>query len=563
MRTPFSPLSALSILTGALLVAGPAAARDFSGSNIGRYDDGPWDRGTNIAVSTLTDQDVLRGNADGTFRADTLLNRAEFVTIVMRLVDNVGPSATKSCFPDVSPDAWYAQDVCDAKVLGYVRGNARDDVAPERWRFEPGRSIQYEEALKILSEIFAIQVSGSTEGDRWYEPYVRAANQFEINLPDMRPGDMITRGEMARLAVAYQAYVEGELDALRDAEAGRSSSSSSSSSSSRSSQSSSRSSVSSSSSSRSSQSSLSSTSTDPGTDTSVRSNILVLGETTPILAGVKFFSNNEPVRAEEISITLNGSVQSLSMIRVYDSSGTLLGNATRDNVSGSVFTLRLNPNAFLVPRRLDTSVYLRGVLKEFDAGGVSGEIIEVNSVSLKGNGDWSNDGYNITSTDTFQASETARAAITGVTNTGLSTSALTPGTSQLLAQFRFDAMEGDSQAQVRITALDFRIEGTGVNLSNVKLRTEGSDEVLNCSNTSTTITCTGIPASLGTVDLQKVIRVYADVALNTSVTNPSLRITINDPGTISMGGDVTWTDGTNTFEWVPMDTPVVRGTLFN
>lgn len=555
MTHSFRPLSALTIAIGASLAVTSAFARDFSGSNIGWYGDGPWDRETNIAVSVLTDQNVLRGNDDGTFRADTLLNRAEFVTIAMRLSPNTGVSASRGCFPDVSPDAWYAQDVCDAKVVGYVRGNARDDVTPDRWRFEPGRSIQYEEALKILSEIFAVSVTGSTEGDRWYEPYVRAANQFEIGLEGLRPGDVITRGEMARLAVAFQAYVEGELDELRAAEAGTSSSSS------RSSQSSSRSSSSSSSvvSSRSS----SSVSVDPRTDTSVESNILVLGETSPILAGVKFFSNNEPIQADQIVITLNGSAQSLSLIRVYLSNGVLLGNAVRDSAGSAVFTLNLDEDDFLLPRRVDTSVYLRGVLKEFEEGGTSGEVIEVNNVTLRGFGDWSSDAYASTSTDTFPASETARAAITGMTNTGSANAALTAGAGQLLAQFRVNAVEGDSQAQVRITALNLRIEGSGVSLSNVYLRTEGGDDVSDCTNSSTTITCTSIPSAIGTVDLQKTIRVYGDVTVNSNVTNPSLRLTINDPGSITAAGDVTWTDRTETFEWIPVDMPVARGTLFN
>ncbi len=551
MTHPFRSLSAFTILVGASLAVTSAFARDFSGSNIDRYTDSPWDRPTTIAVSVLTDQDVLRGNADGTFRADTLLNRAEFVTIAMRLAPNTGTAASRGCFPDVSPDAWYAQDVCDAKVIGYVRGNAREDVSPDRWRFEPGRSIQYEEALKILSEIFAVSVSGSTEGDRWYEPYVRAANQFEIGLAGLRPGDVITRGEMARLAVAYQAYVEGELDELRAAEAGRSSSSrSSQSSSSRISLSSSR-------------SSASSVSIDPRTDTSVQSNILVLGETSSILAGVKFFSDDEAINVDQIVITLNGSAQSLSLIRVYDSSSRLLGNAVRDSSSSSVFTLHLADGALQLPRRVDMSVYLRGVLKEYDAGGISGETIEVNNVTLSGTGDWSNDEYSTTSTDTFPASETARAAITSFVNTGLSNSALTAGSSQLLAQFRVTATEGDSQAQVRITDLDLRIEGSGVSLSNVHLRTEGGDDTSACTNSSTVITCASIPSGIGIVDLQKTIRVYGDITVNSNVTNPSLRVTVSDPGTITAAGDVTWTDGTSTFEWLPVDTPVARGTLFN
>ncbi len=559
MTHPLRPLSAFAIVLGSALVATSALARDFSGSNIERYTDGPWDRPTNIAVSVLTDQDVLRGNEDRTFRANTLLNRAEFVTIVMRLVNDGNQSSSavsSSCFPDVSSTAWYAKDVCAAKAAGYIRGNAQAGVSPERWRFDPASPIQYEEALKILSEIFDIPVSGSTEGMQWYAPYVRAANDYGISLFGLSVGEEITRAEMARLAVAYQAYTEGELDELRAAEAGQSPSSSF-----RSSTSSSRSSSSSSRSSTSSQSS--SASIDPHLDTSVRSNILVLGETSSILAGVKFFSDDEAINVDEITITLNGSAQSLSLIRVYASNGVLLGNAVRDTSSSAVFTLHLADGALQLPRRVDTSVYIRGVLKEYESGGVSGEVIEVNNVTLSGTGDWSNDAYSTTSTDTFPASETARATITSVVNTGLTNSALTAGSNQLLAQFRVSATEGDSQAQVRITDLDLRIEGSGVSLGNVHLRTDGGDDTSDCTNSSTLITCAGIPAGIGIVDLQKTIRVYGDVTVNSNVTNPSLRLAINEPGTVTIAGDVTWTDGTTTFEWLPVDTPVARGTLFN
>jgi len=553
MTHSLRPLSAFAIVLGSTLVATSALARDFSGSNIGQYTDGPWDRPTNIAVSVLTDQDVLRGNDDGTFRASTQLNRAEFITIAMRLLGDGDVTTDLSCFPDVSPSDWYAQDVCDAKVLGIVRGNAQAGVSTERWRFEASRFIGYEEALKILSVIFEIPTTGSIEGEFWYKPYIQAAVDKGLDLNFLRPGDTITRSEMARLTVAYQAYAEGELGELRAAEAGHSSSSSRSSQSS-----SSRMSVSSS-----SRSSASSVSIDPRTDTSVQSNILVLGETSSILAGVKFFSDDEAINVDEIVITLNGSAQSLSLIRVYDSSSRLLGNAVRDSSSSSVFTLHLANGALQLPRRVDMSVYFRGVLREYEAGGVSGEVIEVNNVTLSGTGDWSNDDYSTTSTDTFPASETARAAITSFVNTGLSNSALTAGSSQLLAQFRVGATEGDSQAQVRITDLDLRIEGSGVSLSNVHLRTEGGDDTSACTNSSTVITCASIPSGIGIVDLQKTIRVYGDITVNSNVTNPSLRVTVSDPGTITTAGDVTWTDGTSTFEWLPVDTPVARGTLFN
>lgn len=559
MTYAIHPLSVVSIVIGSLLLTANAYARDFSGSNIGRYGDGPWDIKTNVAVSVLTDQDVLRGNADGTFRANALLNRAEFITIVMRLAGH--SSMADSCFPDVSANDWYAADVCAAKAAGYIRGNAQAGVSPERWRFEPTRSIQYEEALKILTEIFDIPVSGSTEGAQWYQPYVQSSQEFGIELTALRPGETITRGEIARLAVAYQAYAEGELDALRTAEAGVSSS--------RSSRSSSRSSVSSSSLSSlssfaSSQSSkYSSIAVDPMTDTSARGAIAVLGGMTHVLAGTKFFSNTEPFLVTQIDIEMFMHVQSLPIIRVYDSTGRLLGNAVRGSAFDAPYTLNLSSGTFSLPHKKDTSIYFRGVLDAYQNGAVSGEKIQIWKVTLHGTGEWNKGEYSVSTSvvDTFPVSETARAVITGIKNTGADNASLAPGTSQLLAQFQLNAKEGDSQAQVRITAMDLDIEGTGVTLSNVHLRAEGGDEIGTCTNSSTVITCTSIPSSIGVVDLQKTIRVYGDVTVASNVSSPSLRIVMSDFGSSGTGGDIDWTDGTTLFDWLSIDTPVVRGTL--
>lgn len=530
---------------------------DFGEIDLDLYSDfsASWDRDVTVSVNALTEIGVLRGNDDGTFRPSRTLNRAEFVEIIMRLT-NDNDTVNVNCFPDVPRSAWYAEAVCRAKAIGIVRGNAKVGMSQSQWPFEPSRDVQYEEAVKVLAKLYALPVVGDTEGMDWYVPFIEAAHDEELTIDGLEPGDKITRGEMARLTAAFVAHAEGRLVDLRDAEEDRSSSSRSSSS---------RSSVSSSR--TSSSSSRSSTGTgsgvfDPSDDTVLRSQILVLGETSsPVLAGVRFFSNSEPIMVETITITFDAGVDSISSLVIYDQEGEQLGTATA--VSGTqTFRATITNDRLTLPRREDYSVYVRARLKDEDTGGQSGENVEVASVTLMGQGEWSNDEYSTTSTDTFPVSMTAYGMITGVTSGNPAQTALVGGTDRLLGEFRFTAVSPDPQRDVRITDLAFTIEQVGgVSLSNVYLRMPDSDEEFSCTVSSGTVSCTGIPASFGEVDDTRTIRVYGDVTVPTSGGNQSLRLVLNNPGSPTEAGAITWTDGQTVFTWLPLTQPVVRGTL--
>lgn len=531
----------------------------FDDIDLDRYIDAPFDdRSVSVAVSALTDIGVLRGNDDGTFRPERRLNRAEFITIVMRLVADDNPTNT-NCFPDIQKSDWFAEDVCRAKALGIVRGNAEVGVSESMWRFEPTRDVQYEEAVKVLAKIYAMPINGDEEGDDWYVPFISGAAKSGVSLYGLVAGDRITRGEMARLTINFVAENEGELDALRDAEIEEQSSSS---------RTSSRSSVSSTSSRRSSSAMSSSLGEigsgqfDPLVDNDVRSSILVLGETSPILAAVRFFSNGEPVAVTEVSVRLTGNVDSVSSVLIYNADGELLGTATGGG-SAQTFTANIPAQRFYLPYREDRAMYVRARTKTDDQGGRSGEDIEVSSISLEGTGVWSNDDYSTTSSDDFPANETAFGVLTSVTNTGVVNSVLIGGTERLLGQFRFVARAPESTKDVRLLTLVFDIEQAGgITLSNVNVRTEGSSEESDCTVSSGVVTCSSIPTTIGTVDTERVIRVYGDVTVPGTSGNKSLRLVLNNPGTPSNAGDVTWTDGETTFNWLPFEQPVVRGTLF-
>lgn len=534
--------------------------RDYDTSNIGRYTDrANWDLPTSVSISVLTQAGVLEGDPSGTFRADSTLNRAEFVQIVMRLLPASDNREYMNCFPDVARNIWYEAAVCRAKSLGIVRGNVIASVAPVNWKFEPNRPVQYEEAVKVLVKLYAYSAM-ETNGDNWYVAFINEAQQKGITISGVGVGDKLTRGEMARLTANFLAYSEGDLDLLKAAQSR--SSSSRLSSSSRSSLSSSRSSSWMSSASSMSSSSRSGT-YDPLTDMSVRSQVVLLGQTTPVIASAKFFSNNEPLAVQSLDIALSSPSTSVDSFLVYDYDGRFLGTAAQQG-SSSVYRVTFPTGTLRLERRVDHSVYLRARLKARDSGGVSGETLEIATIQITGNGEWSNDTYNSSSSDIFPAFAIARAIITSVTNAGPSTNLITGGSDQLLATFAFNTTATDSQAAVQLQTLRMQIQATGgATLSNVELRQEGSDAMIPCSISGNVVTCSSIPTNFGTITGTEQFRVYGDVTVPSTANNPSLSLSINEPGTSTMAGDITWSDGTTTFTWIGnASAPVVRGTQF-
>ncbi len=177
------------------------------------YTDAPFNPAESAGISLLTSLNAVQGNPDGTFRPNRTLNRAEFLKIAIASFPKVRVSSSDAtnCFPDVSRDDWFSKYVCIAKKRGMVSGYPDGE-------FKPGRPVNYAEALKILGELYEY-VAYSADDEEWYAGYVRAAKFNKTALPSSIKYDRsLTRGQMARLAAAYRAKEEGELDTYRLAE---------------------------------------------------------------------------------------------------------------------------------------------------------------------------------------------------------------------------------------------------------------------------------------------------------------------------------------------------------
>ncbi len=578
-----------SLLLSALLFVPLAAnARIYDANRLPYNDVSSLNTETSVAISTLTREKVFLGNPDGSFNPGGLLNRAEYMQIITRILPGNIPNVTTQCFPDVPKDAWFAPAVCYAKNLEIVRGYQKVGVPAEQWLFEPARPVQYEEAIKILVELYKFRPVELLRQQHWYEPYIATAVERKIDLQGLQPGHQLTRAEMARLVVNFLAEKDGELELLRSAQFPDGYSSSSSDSlvcapyvcsdgsthpscsedghvinyfadpcldSSLSS------------SSVSSSSSSSSIAYDPDADASTRSNFLLLGTTSHVMAAGKVFLELEPLIVRDIFVTLVTADPGIDAFMVYDEDTKLLGRAYLDSsVSGGrQYRLPLRTETFTIPKETNFSFYVRPVLRPFDTGGQSGNAVEVSSLSVQGDGEWSNRSYTRSTTDNFNDFQTARSVITTIRNADDQNGILISGSHQRIGSFTFGGEASDSRAGLALTDLTFRVEQTGsVSLDNVQLTANNTSDTMVCDSAAGTITCEDISGVFGSLeDEARVITLYADVTVPSAAPIASLLLTLNEPGDVSSPGSISWTDGTSSFDWVPFDSPVVRGTFYS
>lgn len=522
------------------------------------YNDVRPDSPEAAAINMLTRENIVRGYGSRKFGPTRHINRAEFLKVAMMATGD-DTMTLSNCFPDVGIGDWFSPYACAAKARGIVSGK----TVPRRFNgqayFDPAETVTYGEALKMLTILYGYQAP-SVPG-HWAERYYRAAAARGVDLPMTIELDKpLTRGQAARLAAAFLAESQGQLQELRLAESGWYSSSSSSSR------------TSSSSSSRSSSVSSSSSSLmylppDAISDTTIRAQFLLLGEVSPVIGSVKIFISEEALFVDEVSVNLVSAATSVDSIFVYDENRRFLGRATVNNaVSAANYRLIVPTGALTVQKSDETSLYFRAQLKSRDAGGLSGQDVQIDDVTVTGDGAWSNRSYTkqSTVTDTFLAFETARAAITTVKNAGATNAALVTATNQLIGAFTFEGRKTDGSAKIEITSIRFQIEQTGgVTLVNPKIGIPGLPDRHSCSVSGSEAVCTGMSASMGSLtDGPLNLNVYADIAA-TDTQHASLRLTINDPGSVGSSGAVTWTDGTTTFSWLGLNQPVVQGTRYS
>ena len=154
-------LLAISMLGSLLTVpAGAAAVTKFSDVS---------DSYTATAVESLRLMGVLDGYGDGTFRPDTILNRAQFCKMAVYAMDGsgeLGRYSTVTIFPDVKPSHWASSYINMAAKKGVISGFADG-------KFKPEQTVTAGQAVTILMR--GLGYKDENMGGVWPQSYMAEA----------------------------------------------------------------------------------------------------------------------------------------------------------------------------------------------------------------------------------------------------------------------------------------------------------------------------------------------------------------------------------------------------
>lgn len=176
-----------------------------------------------MEINWLSDNGVIRGYPDGTFKPNATVNRAEMLKIVfLALGLSAEVEAARSemtqaniGFPDVKLDQWYAPYVYLAKKRGSVQGYPDGT-------FKPGNPVKRSEAFKIvLNEFYNNQVNFTGTGEAtdvsseaWFWKYANfAASQDLFDGSKFNGGLDMTRAVTSQLVYRTKAVKDHEATA--------------------------------------------------------------------------------------------------------------------------------------------------------------------------------------------------------------------------------------------------------------------------------------------------------------------------------------------------------------
>ncbi len=196
----------------------PALAK---GSAKGVFSDVPPGDPTYDAIVYLKGRQILDGYADGTFRPEKNVNRAEALKIIATAVLNdKAPLKGVSGFDDVPPDAWFAPYVAWAqKQNGIISAPAKAAS------FHPNRNVTKAEFIKMFlasrkidpdafGDIHVALANDVKDPTQWYYPYLRyavATSMTSVHANGLyEPDRQLTRSDVALLMYRYFRYKDGK-----------------------------------------------------------------------------------------------------------------------------------------------------------------------------------------------------------------------------------------------------------------------------------------------------------------------------------------------------------------
>lgn len=232
MKGPISSVVVVSVLAS-MMNFGVAHAQS-------RFSDVPSSNPYYTSIQWLTDNGVIQGYADGTYRPNNPVNRAEMLKMIFLADGNEKNAdaalATATLFPDTPKSEWYAKYVALARNRGTVQGY------PDGY-FRPGNNINKAEAYKIvLKEYYnettmgyavsratlpnSMSIASDVKSTDWFSLYVNFAgikNFYttgytggNVSGNPFYPAQNLTRGQLAELIYRAKAVSDNFPNNIED-----------------------------------------------------------------------------------------------------------------------------------------------------------------------------------------------------------------------------------------------------------------------------------------------------------------------------------------------------------
>lgn len=169
-------------------------------TSVAKFSDVASDAYYNSAVQTLSTLNILKGYADGSFRPNNNITRAEFCTVVCRALglENAVPelpgnSQTDNIFKDVPKDHWAINYIAVAAGNKIVSGMGDGT-------FEPESNVTYEQAVKMLIVALGYEPMAAAKGG-WPDVYLETAKKYGVtkNVSVVNKESDATRATVAQL----------------------------------------------------------------------------------------------------------------------------------------------------------------------------------------------------------------------------------------------------------------------------------------------------------------------------------------------------------------------------
>lgn len=144
------------------------------------------------SADVLVKMGFLGGYPDGTLQLENNITRAEFCSIIIRMVGK-NQAPTTNSFSDVKENHWAYSVINRAAELGYLKGY-------EDGTFRPSNNITYAESCSILVNLLGY--SDEVEGV-WPTNVMNKAEELKlnVNLDSMESSHLMTRGEVSVMLV--------------------------------------------------------------------------------------------------------------------------------------------------------------------------------------------------------------------------------------------------------------------------------------------------------------------------------------------------------------------------